>query len=662
MFSFINSLSIRHKLFALTLLPLLGFIYFACIDFNYTYTKKNALQEMLVLTESASVSSLLVHELQKERGASAGFLSSKGKKFSNAIQKHRQTTDQARQRLQAFIENTTLTPELEKLFKEINTQLNLVADMRRRVDSFSVSISEEVAFYTKLNAMLLSIIDNTANQNKQIELALSAVTIGSFLQHKERAGIERAVLSNVFAKDKFTPALLEKFIRLIAEQQAYISKFKAHATSEQLAIYNKNLSSDVVNAVQKYRDLALNKMSSGGFNTDPTLWFDTITQKINQLKSIEVALLEQLLASNQELLAKSKQRLVLLSIGIITPFILVLLFSFYIASHLHKGIKNITQQLTLITESNDLSIRLDKSGDNELGQIASAINHLVAHLQGLVGKIQSTAETLKQTAAENIKNNHQIEANINNGSDQVSQVVTATTEMSSTVSEIAHNALQASGETDKANAETEHGNHEVEETIDNINNLATELNNASNVIEVLNDSALNIGKFLTVIGEISEKTNLLALNAAIEAARAGESGRGFAVVADEVRSLAMQTKQSTNEIETMINELQSSSLSAQQAMNNGTALVEKSVVDATKTGKDIAHITSCINEINKMNEQIATAAEEQSCVTEEINRNMVSIQDGYGEMKESYESINECSKLVDSLANELNQRVTAFKI
>lgn len=662
MFAFINHCSLRHKLIGLTLLPLIGFIYFAGDDFAHTYKQKSALEEMLVLTESAKVSSLLVHELQKERGASAGFLSSKGKKFANAVPKHRQTTDKAERELQQFINRATLTPQLQQLFNKIQAQLKLVPEMRRRVDSFSVSISEEVAFYTQLNALLLSIIDNTANQNRDIKLALSAVSIGSFLQHKERAGIERAVLSNVFAKDQFTPALLEKFIRLVAEQQAYINKFKAHANEQQLSIYNNNLSADSVNAVQSYRDLALSKMAKGGFNTDPTQWFDTITKKINQLKSIEVELLDALYEQNQTLLQKSKQRLFSLALGILIPLALVILLSFYITTQLHKGIKEVTEKLCAITENNDLSIRLAETGDNELARIAMAVNQLVSHLQDLVSNIQSTSQALKYSAAENIQHNQAIESNISNGSEQLSQIVTATTEMSSTVAEIANNAVQASGETEKANIETEHGNQEVAETIENINHLAEELNSASKVIEVLNDSALNIGKFLSVIREISEKTNLLALNAAIEAARAGESGRGFAVVADEVRSLALQTKDATNEIETMINELQASSLSAQNAMNNGTDLVEKSVCDATKTGKDIAHITSCINEINKMNEQIATAAEEQSCVTEEINRNMVAIQDGYGEMKASYESINESSKQVDSLANELNDRVSSFKI
>lgn len=662
MLNSINNLSIRSKLFTLTLLPLVAFICFATHDFAQTYQEKMSLEKMLILTDSASVSSLLVHELQKERGASAGYLSSKGKKFQQAIIKHRQTTDRKRQTLQTFIQKTTLTPNLKSIFSQVNQQLDKLMSIRQQVDSLSISTAEEVAFYSKLNALLLSIVDIAANDSSNPELAISAITISSFLQHKERAGIERAVLSNVFTKDNFTPALLEKFISLLAAQQTYLDNFNAHATSEQVAIYKKSLSKNSLQAVQVYRDLALNNMLTGRFNADPSVWFNIISEKINKLKEVEVALLNEFHMKNIALISDRNNTLITLTTLIAFTLVLVLLLSFYITRQLQNDINEITSKLISIATNNDLTLRVEVKSKDELGEISNTINKLVEHLQGLVGKIQHTSSVLKINLAENMEYNSIIEGSVNNGIDQVTQVVTATTEMSSTVADIARNAMEASTETEKANDQGQHGNHEVEETIENINHLSTELNNASTIIHKLNQSAINIGQFLNAVKDISDKTNLLALNAAIEAARAGESGRGFAVVADEVRSLSMQTKKSTDEIELMIKDLQADANSAQGAMESGINMVEKSVKDATQTGKDISQITNSIQHINQMNEQIATAAEEQSSVTEEINRNMVHIQDGYSEMQISYQHLDKCCRLVDSLASELDSTVMAFKI
>lgn len=667
MLSFINNISIRSKLFILALLPLIGFIGVATHDFMQAYQQKNILEKMLVLTDSASVSSSLVHELQKERGASAGYLSSKGEKFEQEIKKHRQTTNQKKQELQDFINSVTLTPQLTTLFSKVNQQLDRLPKIRQQIDNFSISVNDEVTYYSQLNSLLLSIINNTANENEDASLAISAVAIGSFLQHKERAGIERAVLSNVFSRDSFTPVLLQKFIGLLAEQNIYLDKFKAHATNKQLAIYEKTLTFQALENVKKYQTIALDNIGfdnkdKGGFNTEPKVWFDIMTKKINLLKTIETSLLQNLHENNQQLLSEKETYLTTLAFIILISLSLILLLSFYIAIQLHKGIHEITSKLVSITSNNDLTLRIKVNSKDELGEISLTINQLVEHLQGLVGNIQHTSTALKSNLAENIKNNHIIERKINSGTEQVTQVVTATTEMSSTVADIARNAMHASTETEKANTQSQHGNKEVEDTIENIHSLSVELKNASMVIEKLNGSVSNISTFLNVINEVSEKTNLLALNAAIEAARAGEYGRGFSVVADEVRSLALQTKESTNEIELMISALQSSSQDAQKAMNNGIDMVSKSVNDAKQTGQDILLITTSIQEINEMNEQIATAAEEQSCVTEEINRNMLHIQDGYTDMQVNYRNIEKCSQMVDALAMELESTVNQFKI
>lgn len=662
MFRFIANLSIRCKLSVLILLPLLGFICFSGNHLFDTYQEKVTLDEMKILTEAATVSALLVHELQKERGATAGFLGSKGEKFGDILAQQRQQTDINITSLNQFINKSKLPDSLNQLFLQINSELNKVNHMRQRVDQLSVSVKEEVDFYTHLNERLLSIIDNTANNNSDIQLSLSATAIGSFLQHKERAGIERAVMSNVFAADDFTPALLEKFIRLLAEQDAYLAKFKAHASPTQLEIYKLTVQGTAVEQVEKYRQLALKNMATGGFGVDATVWFTTITKKINLLKKVEVALLDQISNKNQQLIAQANSQLIIVAFIILISLMITLLISLLIFRQLSQSINEITVKLKCIVKSNNLTTRIKINSTEELGEIGDTINLLVDHLQNLVGDIQSTSNTLTTSLSANANHTHAIANKIDGGSDQVTQVVTATTEMSSTVAEIARNAIEAAHETEQAAIDANKSNHQVTATINNISQLEEELNKASAVISKLHNKSSDIGKFINVIKQISEQTNLLALNAAIEAARAGESGRGFAVVADEVRSLAMQTNRSTKEIETMISELQANSAAANSAMQNGIKMVLNSVQDVQQTGQNIVHINTNITKITQMNEQIAAAAEEQSCVTEEINRNMVNIQDGYADMHQSYDQISQGSAQLELLANQLNKNVEQFII
>ncbi|MCK5818373.1 MAG: methyl-accepting chemotaxis protein [Psychromonas sp.] len=662
MLRYINNLSIRCKLYGLALFPLLGFVCFSGYKFIETYQNKIVLEEMLVLTNSASNSALLVHELQKERGLSAGYIGSKGIKFSSELSKQREITDNKRKQLSLFIKQNTLPNHLATLFKEIEKELNKVPAMRKSIDTLEVSLKVEVAFYTHLNKLLLSIIDNTANKNKDTKLAISATAIGSFLQYKERAGIERAILSSVFANDKFTNTTLERFIRLLAEQDAYLAVFKAHATAKELSIYKKTLKNKTITNVEKYRKIALDKLNQGGFKVDPAIWFATISEKINELKQVEVSLLNNLYANNQELIKQKQHTLVLLAMITLIPLFFTLFISYYIASQLIMGINEITNKLYRISSSNDLTERIKIDTKEDLGTIATSINNLLIHLQNIIRKIQAASKNLKETSLETENNSEVISQKIIIGSDQVTQIVTATTQMSSTVAEIARNAIEASTETEHATKESIQSQLEVSETIHNINQLSQDLAQASQLILDLNQSSERIAQFINSINEISEKTNLLSLNAAIEAARAGEAGRGFAVVADEVRGLAAQTKKSTNEIELMTADLQNKSVAAQKAMENGIKMMDASVVDTKNTGENIQRINTSIEHINMMNEQVATAAEEQSCVTEEINRNMVNIQDGYSDMRESYEQIDITTKKGRMLANELNDIVRQFKI
>jgi methyl-accepting chemotaxis protein len=216
--------------------------------------------------------------------------------------------------------------------------------------------------------------------------------------------------------------------------------------------------------------------------------------------------------------------------------------------------------------------------------------------------------------------------------------------------------------TNKADDEAVQGRGVVESTMKSIEGLSAEINSAASVIGELEKESENIGSVLDVIKGIAEQTNLLALNAAIEAARAGEQGRGFAVVADEVRNLASKTQQSTQEIETMIDRLQSGTGSAVQVMMDSQSRAEDSVNQAANAGISLEAITNAVSQIKDMNTHIAVAAEEQSSVAEEINRNIVNINDISIRTADGAGQTSVASAELARLAANLQSLVGQFKV
>ncbi|WP_371921498.1 methyl-accepting chemotaxis protein [Pseudomonas sp. C27(2019)] len=235
-------------------------------------------------------------------------------------------------------------------------------------------------------------------------------------------------------------------------------------------------------------------------------------------------------------------------------------------------------------------------------------------------------------------------------------------EMSATVHEVAQNAEEASAAAQKANQQAETGNQALQVVLSDINTLSQDVHTSAEAIQRLNQDSGSIGTVLTVINSIAEQTNLLALNAAIEAARAGEAGRGFAVVADEVRSLAHRTQQSIAQIEELIATLQEGSQNAVNMMDSSRALASLTLEHAQEAGEELAAITRTVAEIQAMNFQIATAAEEQSVVAEEINVNIVNVNNIADQSAAAVEQTSASASELARLSNSLQGLVARFNI
>ncbi|MBI8452279.1 methyl-accepting chemotaxis protein, partial [Pseudomonas aeruginosa] len=264
---------------------------------------------------------------------------------------------------------------------------------------------------------------------------------------------------------------------------------------------------------------------------------------------------------------------------------------------------------------------------DELGHLVDRFNGFLEVLRPIISEVKDGANEAQAAADRSAAITDRTSELMQKQFHEVDLIATATQEMSATAQDVARSAAQGAVAASQADAATREGQHVLKRTIDRIDALSEEMEQSMDRIQNLSAQSNNIGTILDVIRSVADQTNLLALNAAIEAARAGESGRGFAVVADEVRTLARRTQDSVEDIRRSIESLQLSSEAAVSAMRSSYTLLEDSVVQAQQADKALVDIGDAVTVINDMNLQIASAAEQQSAVAEEINRNISAVRD-----------------------------------
>jgi methyl-accepting chemotaxis protein len=298
---------------------------------------------------------------------------------------------------------------------------------------------------------------------------------------------------------------------------------------------------------------------------------------------------------------------------------------------------------------------------DDISEIQLAFKMRQSEINSIVGRIQDSNQQVAQAASSSAQNCETTAENLAGQTSETEQVAAAINEMHSTANEIAQNAQSASDVTDQANTAANEGRSSVSQTISSINDLSKQLGVASDVIQQLVEHGRTIGEVLIIIQGVAEQTNLLALNAAIEAARAGEQGRGFAVVADEVRQLAQRSHESTEEIQNIIKQIQSSTEKAVQAMNEGTQLSDICVECAETSGEKLDSLLHQVTDISDRNNQIATAIEEMARVTDEMNSSVQSISDVCAATNIlAGDTKDECEGLVRDLSSQ-GKLVTQFR-
>jgi len=577
--NFLQRLSIKNKVLLIVFMSLAMVFYFVMKELivHFEFEKNRAkLETFIKLSENLSA---LIHETQKERGASAGYLGSHGKKFSKILPQQRILTDKKIRILKQELSNIDFSKFPPKLKNDINVlmnYLNKLPSIRNKVTNFELTVPQEVKWYTQMNAQILKIIGSIATYAPNEKIAMDIAAYTSFLKAKERAGIERAVLSATFASNKFVPGMYTKFITLVAQQKAFMDDFLTFANPEMKKMYFSVISKPPFKEVDEMRAIAMSHHKTGGFDVNPVYWFKTITKKINYLRQIDKNIAK---ITSKDLNSIHDNAIIDFIIGTIIAIIVIFL-SYMIVKSFSLQLQSLKKLILMIAENKDLSIDVRIYEHDEFGEIRGALKDFLGALHEVMIRATNSS-TENKNVSHNLQNTFDL---IIKNTNEETQIVTDTVKKADNIKEILQEDVEDSNEVKNsiisANNNLKEAVSIIEETVSAIQNNSENEFELANKLHQLSQDAEQVKDVLVVIKEIADQTNLLALNAAIEAARAGENGRGFAVVADEVRKLAERTQKSLGEIDATINVIVQSINGASDDMNNNIENV-KAVTDKT---------------------------------------------------------------------------------
>ncbi len=510
---------------------------------------------------------------------------------------------------------------------------------------------------------LLLVDQNTLTQiGASAEISNIAAAYTHALYATENAGIERAILNAAFSNNTLSFDSLRTLLSLMAQQALNTKQFIDRADVEQKRFIDSKLNNPIIEQVAQARESAIQNAASGVFTTEAADWYAMSTQKIDLLHETASFLSKELGNSTTKLLQQAQKQFFYTLVMCAAIFIGAGLFSYWLSRQLVQQILTLQKSIENIEQNNNLSVRAPVNSTDEIGRTSYIFNQMldkfqttIQHMHQSALQVAATAEELTATTAQT---NHGMLQNRN----ETDLTVVAMNEMSATVQEVAQNTAQAALAAEDAEQQSQASTTGIHNALSNISSLEQEIQSAAQVVHGLAKDSQKIGKVLDVIRGIAEQTNLLALNAAIEAARAGDAGRGFAVVASEVRSLASSTHESTLEIQNLISSLQKGVTQSVEVMQQASDHAIESVKIVEHSVQLQNNVAENLQTVTAMNVQIATAAEEQRAVTEEINHNIVNISQVTEQTATSTQQIAAASEELAKLASQMQNMVEAFKV